>query len=171
MFAIEAVFLYFCCPLESDAVDVERDVERRVRTRLGVLGLMCVNENAQHAARLYERYAELGAYVRNELRRLGLDPLARDECACPVVTTFAPPGLESSASFVARCRMWGYAIGGQSGYLAEKRMVQIATMGAMTRDMVSPLFGHIDRWAKFVERVLERGGARLSVSLEGDGNE
>ncbi len=94
----------------------------------------------------YDRYAELGAYVRGELRRLGLDPLARDEHACPVVTTFAPPGMEGSNAFVARCRLWGFAIGGQSGYLAEKRMVQIATMGAVTRDQVSPLFGHLDRW-------------------------
>jgi len=94
----------------------------------------------------YRRYAELGEYVRSELRRLGLEPLARDACACPVVTSFAPPGQESSTSFVARCRSWGYAIGGQSGYLAEKRLVQIATMGAVTRDQFSSLFDHIDSW-------------------------
>ena len=47
---------------------------------------------------------------------------------------------------MARCRSWGYAIGGQSGYLAEKRLVQIATMGAVTRDMFCSLFDHIARW-------------------------
>ena len=100
----------------------------------------------QQAQATYAHYADLGRYVRGELRRLDLVPLAHDEHACPVVTTFAPPGLETSTAFVARCRGWGYAIGGQSGYLAEKRMVQIATMGAVTREMFSPLFDHIESW-------------------------
>jgi aspartate aminotransferase-like enzyme len=88
----------------------------------------------------YDHYATLGRYVRGELRELGLEPLAREECACPVVTTFAPPNEESAATFVERCRAWGFAIGGQSGYLAERRFVQIATMGAVTRADCAPLF-------------------------------
>jgi aspartate aminotransferase-like enzyme len=91
----------------------------------------------------YEHYAALGRYVRGELRELGLEPLAGEECACPVVTTFAPAGEETSAEFVERCRSWGFAIGGQSGYLAERRLVQIATMGAVTRADCEPLFKHL----------------------------
>jgi aspartate aminotransferase-like enzyme len=94
----------------------------------------------------YTRYAELGAYVRRQLRRLELHPLAGEEWASPVVTTFAPPADEPAAAFVARCRSWGFAIGGQSGYLAERRLVQIATMGAVTREMFAPLFDHIERY-------------------------
>src|SRR5205814_950364 len=94
----------------------------------------------------YGRYAELGAYVRQQLRHLGLEPLAQDDHACPVVTTFTPPGEDSSTQFVSRCRTWGYAIGGQSAYLAERRYVQIATMGAVQRDEVAPLFDRIGRW-------------------------
>ena len=109
------------------------------------------------AEETYARYAELGQYVRRQLRQLGLEPLARDEHACPVVTTFTPPADETSTSFVARCRAWGYAIGGQSAYLAERRYVQIATMGAMTREMVTPLFGRIGRWlAKTPQLALAR---------------
>src|SRR5262249_23734798 len=93
----------------------------------------------------YEHYKAMGAHVRGELRELGLEPLAREECACPVVTTFAPPGEESSPTFVHRCRSWGFAIGGQSGYLAERRLVQIATMGAVTRADSLPLFGKLRR--------------------------
>jgi aspartate aminotransferase-like enzyme len=92
----------------------------------------------------YDRYAALGVYVRGELRRLGLEPLAADDCAAPVVTTFAPPVGESAEAFVARCHFWGYAIGGQSGYLAERRLVQIATMGAVTREACGPLFAHLE---------------------------
>jgi aspartate aminotransferase-like enzyme len=105
----------------------------------------------------YDRYTALGCCARSELRRLGLEPLAQDDCACPVVTTFTPPDGESSASFVARCRGWGYAIGGQSAYLAERRFVQIATMGAMTREAVAPLFARLGRWlAKKPELALAR---------------
>jgi aspartate aminotransferase-like enzyme len=94
----------------------------------------------------YGRYAALGAYVRQRLRQLDLTPLADDAWACPVITTFAPPGEESAATFVARCRSWGFAIGGQSQYLAERRLVQIATMGAVTRSDCAPLFDRLARW-------------------------
>jgi aspartate aminotransferase-like enzyme/N-acyl-L-homoserine lactone synthetase len=94
----------------------------------------------------YARYADLGQYVRQELRRLGLEPLSEEAWACPVVTTFTPPGGDSAPAFVARCRRWGFAIGGQSGYLAKRRLVQIATMGAVTRDICAPLFERLEQW-------------------------
>jgi aspartate aminotransferase-like enzyme len=94
----------------------------------------------------YEEYAALGAFIRQELRKLEVQPLAAEDWACPVVTTFAPPGEETSGRFVARCRTWGFAIGGQSGYLAERRLVQIATMGAMTREMCEPFFEYLRRY-------------------------
>ena len=94
----------------------------------------------------YERYAALGAFVRRRLHELGLEPLADDAWACPVVTTFAPLGGESSEALVARCRQWGYVIGGQSGYLAERRLVQIATMGAVSREACAGLFECLARW-------------------------
>jgi aspartate aminotransferase-like enzyme len=92
----------------------------------------------------YARYHEMGVRVRQQLRRLGLEPLAREECACAVVTTFAPPGEESSLEFVTRCRGWGFNIGGESAYLAQRRLVQIATMGAVSRDQFMPLFDHLE---------------------------
>ncbi|HXG10980.1 MAG TPA: aminotransferase class V-fold PLP-dependent enzyme [Gemmataceae bacterium] len=91
----------------------------------------------------YDHYAALGAYVREQLRRAGLEPLAADAWASPVVTTFAPPAGCSSQEFVRRCRCWGFAIGGESSYLAERRLVQIATMGAVTREDCEPLFRHL----------------------------
>jgi aspartate aminotransferase-like enzyme len=107
---------------------------------------LSVYATPQSAQARYERYATLGAYVRQELRAPGLEPLAADAWACPVVTTFAPPGEISSTEFVARCRSWGFAIGGQSGYLAERRLVQIATMGAVRREDCAPLFRHMAAW-------------------------
>jgi aspartate aminotransferase-like enzyme len=100
----------------------------------------------QKAEERYQQYAALGAWVRLRLRELELEPLAADAWACPVVTTFAPPGDESSGAFVARCRSWGFAIGGQSQYLAERRLVQIATMGAVARSDCDRLFDYLQRW-------------------------
>jgi aspartate aminotransferase-like enzyme/predicted N-acetyltransferase YhbS len=101
---------------------------------------------AEKAEARYERYSDMGCYVRQQLRHLGLEPLAADDCACPVVTTFAPPSDESSEAFVSRCRAWGFAIGGQSQYLAERRLVQIATMGAISQEDFASLFDHLGRW-------------------------
>lgn len=100
----------------------------------------------QRARQRYAHYADLGEFVRRQLRGMGIEPLAADACASPVVTTFAPPIEESSEQFVERCRRWGFTIGGQSGYLAQQRMVQIATMGAVTRDDCQRLFDHLARW-------------------------
>jgi aspartate aminotransferase-like enzyme len=94
----------------------------------------------------YDRYAALGVYVRQRLRQLALPPLAAEAWACPVITTFAPPAKDSPQAFLARCELWGFAIGGQSQYLAERRLVQIATMGAVTRDDCAPLFEHLAHW-------------------------
>ncbi len=100
----------------------------------------------ERAQATYARYHELGLYVREQLRRLDLPPLAAEDCASSVVTTFAPSGKETAVAFVARCRGWGYAIGGESAYLAQRRLVQIATMGAITREKFEGLFDHLERW-------------------------
>jgi len=101
---------------------------------------------AEKAEASYARYHELGIWVRDQLRKLGLIPLAAADCASPVVTTFAPPGQESSKAFVDRCRAWGFAIGGESAYLAQRRLVQIANMGAVRREMFTGLFDHLESW-------------------------
>jgi aspartate aminotransferase-like enzyme len=109
-------------------------------------------ESAQAA---YARYAALGQLARQQLRNLDVKPLASDAWASPVVTTFTPPGEIRSEEFVALCRSWGYAIGGQSGYLAARRLVQIATMGATRREDLAGFFKHFGRW-------LRRGDAGVS---------
>lgn len=93
----------------------------------------------------YARYHQTGVQVRQELRRLGLQPLAREEFASPVITTFTPPGEGSSLAFVNLCRSWGYSIGGESTYLSQRRFVQIATMGAMTWDQFGGLFDCLEK--------------------------
>jgi len=110
----------------------------------------------------YEHYASLGAYVRQQLRVVNLKPLADDSCACPVVATFVPPGTETSQGFVDRCQSWGYVVGGQSGYLAERRLVQIATMGDISREVCAPLFDYL---RNYLAAGRNRPDRRESASL------
>jgi aspartate aminotransferase-like enzyme len=94
----------------------------------------------------YDHYDALGRHVRARLRELGLPPLAAESVASPVITSFYPPGRESAVEFVNRCETWGFLIGGQSGYLAEQRVVQIANMGAVSRDDLDRLFDRLKNW-------------------------
>ena len=94
----------------------------------------------------YDHYADLGRFVRDRLREIGLPPLADENVASPVITSFYPPDQESSNDFVNRCQGWGFLIGGQSGYLAEQRVVQIANMGTICRADLERLFERIEHW-------------------------
>jgi aspartate aminotransferase-like enzyme/N-acyl-L-homoserine lactone synthetase len=100
------------------------------------------------ASARYREYARRGAHIRQQLREVGLPPLADESCASPVITTFAPPDGETAQAFVERCRTWGFAIGGQSSYLAERRLVQIACMGAVTTEETAPLFERLAQWLR-----------------------
>jgi aspartate aminotransferase-like enzyme/N-acyl-L-homoserine lactone synthetase len=103
----------------------------------------------QRAQANFARYHELGVRVRQELRKVGLLPLAPEQHASPVITTFAPPHGEMSVDFVKRCLAWGYSIGGESGYLSQRRYVQIATMGAIRWEQI---FGLFDRLESFLAK-------------------
>ena len=94
----------------------------------------------------YDHYAALGLFVRDRLRSIGLPPMAPEDVASPVITSFYPPGRESATEFVSRCETWGFLIGGQSGCLAEQRVVQIANMGAISRDDLERLFSRLETW-------------------------
>ncbi len=99
----------------------------------------------------YESYRALSAILRAGLRRLGVTPLADEQFACPIVTTFRPPARHSAAEFLEHCTNIGFQIGGQSEYLASRELVQVATMGATSRDDVD----------RFLELCLKTGSPRL----------
>jgi aspartate aminotransferase-like enzyme len=94
----------------------------------------------------FSDYAELGRFVRRRLRDCGLEPLAAEPVASPVITTFLPPAGDP-AQFLARCRSWGFELAGESSYLRERGWVQIATMGDVTREACRPFFEQLDRLA------------------------
>jgi aspartate aminotransferase-like enzyme len=98
---------------------------------------------AERRAARFRAIAKVGGYLRARLSEAGYTPFADEAIANPSIVTFAPKDGQSAADFVAMCREWGYQIAGQSGYLAERRLVQIAVMGHITRDDVKPLLDRL----------------------------
>jgi aspartate aminotransferase-like enzyme len=88
----------------------------------------------------FAQIRELGGRLRACVRSAGLTPMAADGIASPAIVTFAPPVTQTAAEFVATCRRWGYEIAGQSGYLADRGLVQIAVMGHVTAAQIRGLF-------------------------------
>ncbi len=84
-------------------------------------------------------YATLGCLVRRRLRAMRLRPLVDESFHSPVVTTFTPP----TPDFLDRCHSLGYWIGGESSYLAERGLVQIANMGAVSAGHIDAFFNHV----------------------------
>jgi len=93
--------------------------------------------------RRFAQVQQLGNSLRTRVREIGLIPLAPDSCASPAIVTFAPPAGELAAEFVARCGRAGFLIAGQSGYLAERGLVQVAVMGDVTEAHIDELFGQL----------------------------
>jgi aspartate aminotransferase-like enzyme len=90
--------------------------------------------------RRYAHYDQLGRWVRARLRALGLPPVAPEDHACPVITTFAPPRGVAPEALLAQCRAWGFGIGGGSRYLQDRGWLQLATMGDVRLADVERLF-------------------------------
>ncbi len=94
----------------------------------------------------YDRYAQLGQFVRDHLRKLGLPPLISEPDAAPVVTTFSPPAGLNPDAFIQRCLDWGYQIGGESRYLRERNWLQLATMGDVSLHDCQRIFDKLTTW-------------------------
>lgn len=92
----------------------------------------------------FESRKSLGRYVRDELHRRGLPPLTDERHAGSTIATFSAPNGWDSNFFVELCRRAGFLIGGQSTYLSERRLVQIATMGAVQHQECEAFFQYLD---------------------------
>jgi aspartate aminotransferase-like enzyme/predicted N-acetyltransferase YhbS len=107
---------------------------------LAVLGALRENyhDDSARAAR-YRHYEELGRWTRAQIRDAGLDILAAEQDAAPTISTFPLP----SPRFAEECQRAGFQIAHESDYLRARRWGQIATMGALDRAGLDPLFAAI----------------------------
>jgi aspartate aminotransferase-like enzyme len=96
-------------------------------------------DSPEKRAARFRHVADIGGYLRSRLTAAGLEPLAPASVANPSIVTFAPPAGRTTAQFVQQCKDWGFQVAGQSGYLADRGLVQIAVMGAVTKAQIKPL--------------------------------
>lgn len=106
----------------------------------------------ERRAEVYRRHAELGEYVRKRLRALDLTPMVEGPDAAPVITSFRTSEGTTSQAFYDLCLSWGFEISGQSGYLLDRGILQIATMGDVSRRDCARLFARLRLWMKASQR-------------------
>jgi aspartate aminotransferase-like enzyme/N-acetylglutamate synthase-like GNAT family acetyltransferase len=97
--------------------------------------------NPAHAAQRFQRNAQLGSHLRQQLRLCGLKIIAPEAYAAPTVTTFEVPAGFTTMEFLTRARAWGFELAGSSRYLRGRRLAQIATLGEFTQAEFSAFFG------------------------------
>ncbi len=140
-FAGVAIVLASEVPQPARAVPTYLDVASAIRTKGPCFTfpspLLLALERALQTQRDYKA---MGRFVRRRLREIAIEPLVKDQFASPVVTTFVPPAPD----FLEQCRAAGYWIGGESPYMVERGLVQIATMGAVESSHVEDLFDRVE---------------------------
>jgi aspartate aminotransferase-like enzyme len=94
----------------------------------------------------FDRYRQLGEMVRQSLVNLGIQPMVEGTRAAPVITTFSPPRGMTATELVARSRRAGFEIAGESQYLRDRGLLQIAAMGDVSLDQVRSFFELFDGW-------------------------
>ncbi len=91
--------------------------------------------NAEASGRRFQHYAELGAWVRGELRARGCSLVTAEEFSAPTICTFPLPGQA-----VERCLEKGFRIAYESRYLRERGWGQISVMGDLSKKTVARVF-------------------------------
>jgi aspartate aminotransferase-like enzyme len=91
--------------------------------------------DAEAANRRFRHYAELGAWVRGELRARGCSLVTAEEFAAPTICSFPLPDRA-----VERCRARGFRIAYESQYLRERGWGQIGVMGDLNERMIAKVF-------------------------------
>jgi aspartate aminotransferase-like enzyme len=91
--------------------------------------------NAEATTLRFQHYAELGAWVRTELRARGCSLITAEEFAAPTICTFPLPKRA-----VERCREQGFRIAYESRYLRERGWGQISVMGDLSEKTIGRVF-------------------------------
>jgi aspartate aminotransferase-like enzyme len=91
--------------------------------------------DAEAASRRFRHYAELGAWVRGELRARGCSLVTAEEFAAPTICSFPLPERA-----VERCKTRGFRIAYESQYLRERGWGQIGVMGDLNERMIAKVF-------------------------------
>jgi aspartate aminotransferase-like enzyme len=82
----------------------------------------------------FQQIAEIGVWLREQLRQVGLEIVAPDAHAASAVVTIALPPQVSSGEVGRLLRSKGYLLSYNSGYLRQRNWIQICLMGEWCKD-------------------------------------
>lgn len=81
----------------------------------------------------------LSSWLKNELRKIGLNPIIPDEYANPFVITINLPEQLSSVKVAAQLEKKGFFISYKSSYLLKRNWIQLCLIGELSEKMLKPL--------------------------------
>jgi aspartate aminotransferase-like enzyme/GNAT superfamily N-acetyltransferase len=108
----------------------------------------------------FSELAELGAWLRGELRKLGFALISADELAAPAVATLALPASLNSCSVGKQLHKAGYLLSYGSEYLLERNWIQICLMGEFSRETLAELVRELGKLIRSVKRMPQDDGLR-----------
>ena len=88
---------------------------------------------------VFDEIADISAWLRRGLRRLGYRTVAPDEHSSPAVITIELPEEFRSIHVGRRLEAIGYVLSYNSSYLLDRNWIQVCLMGEISREAVAPL--------------------------------
>jgi aspartate aminotransferase-like enzyme len=88
---------------------------------------------------IFDEIADISAWLRRGLRRLGYRTVAPDEHSSPAVITIELPEEFRSIDVGRRLEAMGYVLSYNSSYLLARNWIQVCLMGEISREAVAPL--------------------------------
>lgn len=107
----------------------------------------------------YAEIAEVGAWLRNRLREVGLQVLAPEGHAAPAVVTIALPSEISSKTIGGLLKKGGTLLSYNSGYLLQRNWIQICLMGEWPKE-------HLETLPDLIADLVARRRARKDEKAE-----
>ncbi len=107
----------------------------------------------------YAEIAEVGAWLRNRLREVGLQVLAPEGHAAPAVVTIALPPEISSKTIGGLLKKGGTLLSYNSGYLLQRNWIQICLMGEWPKE-------HLETLPDLIADLVARRRARKDEKAE-----
>jgi len=149
-------------PSATAAVDVPAYLDLAAYTQADAVPYtMCSNMVAAldraleefEPVRRFGELVEMGAWLRGQLDRIGLEPLVGAEQCNPAVVTLALPETVDSARVGDELAGRGFLLSYRSRYLLDHNWIQICLMGRVTRQSLRAMLQALDQTIRVAAMV------------------
>jgi aspartate aminotransferase-like enzyme len=125
--------------LDLAAYDEENGVPFTISSNL-----VCALKNALDIKK-YANTSVVSAWMKKELRKMGLNTVVPDEQANPAIITIGLPDRFSSETAGSRLESEGYSISYRSNYLLRRNWIQICLIGDYSQEDLTPFMATLSQ--------------------------